>query len=110
LDCATCGPNGAITLFHLSRLPQVLGIALGIVVIITVLSVMNGFHTEVRDRMLRMASHANLIDLHGHLEDWQQAQNSIDHIDQIVAVAPYIEAQAMIVKGRTGNWSSIDGY
>lgn len=80
-------------------LTSVLGIALGIVVIITVLSVMNGFHTEVRDRMLRMASHANLIDLHGHLEDWQQAQNSIDHIDQIVAVAPYIEAQAMIVKG-----------
>ena len=79
-------------------LSSALGIALGIVVIITVLSVMNGFHSEVRDRMLRMASHAHLLNLHGNLEDWQRAKDSIKHIEEIVAVAPYIEAQAMLVK------------
>ncbi len=80
-------------------LTSVLGIALGIVVIITVLSVMNGFQTEVRDRMLRMTAHGNILELDGTLDDWQHAAQAIAHVDQIAGVAPYIEAQSMVVKG-----------
>ena len=80
-------------------LTSVLGIALGIVVIITVLSVMNGFQTEVRDRMLRMTAHGNILELDGTLDDWQHAAKAIAHIEQIAGVAPYIEAQSMVVKG-----------
>lgn len=80
-------------------LTSVLGIALGIVVIITVLSVMNGFQTEVRDRMLRMTAHGNILELDGTLDDWQHAAQAIAHIEQIAGVAPYIEAQSMVVKG-----------
>ena len=80
-------------------LTSVLGIALGIVVIITVLSVMNGFQTEVRDRMLRMTAHGNILELDGTLDNWQHAAQAVAHVDQIVGVAPYIEAQSMVVKG-----------
>lgn len=80
-------------------LTSVLGIALGIVVIITVLSVMNGFQTEVRDRMLRMTAHGNILELDGTLDDWQHAAQAIAHVEQIAGVAPYIEAQSMVVKG-----------
>ena len=79
-------------------LTSVLGIALGIIVIITVLSVMNGFQTEVRDRMLRMTAHANVLELDGTLDDWQAAAQAIKHVDAVVGAAPYVEGQAMIVK------------
>ena len=78
---------------------SVIGIALGIVVIITVLSVMNGFQTEVRDRMLRMTAHANVLELDGTLNDWQDAAASVEHVEEIIGVAPYIEGQAMVVSG-----------
>ena len=79
-------------------LTSVLGIALGIIVIITVLSVMNGFQTEVRDRMLRMTAHANVLELDGTLDNWQAATQAISHVDEIIGTAPYVEGQAMVVK------------
>lgn len=79
-------------------LTSVIGIALGIIVIISVLSVMNGFQTEVRDRMLRMTAHANVLELDGTLNDWQRAQQALDDIEDIVGMAPYVEGQAMMVK------------
>ncbi len=79
-------------------LTSVLGIALGIIVIITVLSVMNGFQTEVRDRMLRMTAHANVLELDGTLDDWPRAQQSLQSVEEIVGMAPYVEGQAMMVK------------
>ncbi len=79
-------------------LTSVLGIALGIIVIITVLSVMNGFQTEVRDRMLRMTAHANVLELDGTLDNWQQAIKAISHANEIIGTAPYVEGQAMVVK------------
>lgn len=79
-------------------LTSVLGIALGIVVIITVLSVMNGFQTEVRDRMLRMTAHANVLELDGTLDDWQAASVKLQQEKEIVGMAPYVEGQAMVVK------------
>lgn len=78
---------------------SVAGIALGIIVIITVLSVMNGFQTEIRDRMLRMTAHANVLELDGTLDNWQDAAQAVKHVEQIVGVAPYVEGQAMVVKG-----------
>ena len=79
-------------------LTSVFCIALGIVVIITVLSVMNGFQTEVRDRMLRMTAHANVLELDGTLDSWQAAKESLQHVEEIVGMAPYVEGQAMMVK------------
>ena len=52
---------------------SMLGIMLGIVALIVVLSVMNGFHTEIQARILGMASHATLSDPYGDMSDWPDA-------------------------------------
>ncbi len=76
-----------------------LGIMLGVVALITVLSVMNGFHKEVRERILGMASHASISTHDGTLKEWQEVmQLSADH-PNVVGQAPYIEAQTMLTNG-----------
>lgn len=73
------------------------GIGLGIVVLITVLSVMNGFHKEVRERILGMASHADIRALDGSLGDWQQAVQLAKRHPRVIGAAPYVEGQAMLI-------------
>jgi lipoprotein-releasing system permease protein len=81
-------------------LVSILGVALGITVMITVLSVMNGFQTEVRDRILGMASHATISGFDGQLENWRVLASRIGDQAQVVGDAPYIEGQAMLVNGQ----------
>jgi lipoprotein-releasing system permease protein len=81
-------------------LVSTLGVALGIIVMITVLSVMNGFQTEVRDRILGMASHATITGLSGKLFDWRALAKRIASRSELVGAAPYIEGQAMLVNGQ----------
>ncbi len=75
---------------------SMIGIALGVIVLITVLSVMNGFHKEVRERILGMASHAEIRALGGELEDWQTALTKAQRHPEVVGAAPFVEAQAML--------------
>ena len=72
------------------------GIALGVVVLITVLSVMNGFHKEVRERILGMASHGDIQALDGRMHDWRQAMSLAAEHPRVLGVAPYVEGQAML--------------
>ena len=53
------------------------GIALAVMLLITVLSVMNGFEQELRDRILGMASHVQITEPRGGLEDWQHRGDAI---------------------------------
>jgi len=73
-----------------------LGIALGVVVLITVLSVMNGFHKEVRERILGMASHGDVQAVDGRMRDWQEAMSLAREHPRVRGAAPYIEGQAML--------------
>ena len=73
-----------------------LGIALGVVVLITVLSVMNGFHKEVRERILGMASHGDVQALDGRMADWPEAMRLARQNPRVIGAAPYIEGQAML--------------
>jgi len=77
-----------------------MGISLGVIVLITVLSVMNGFHKEVRERILGMASHADIHALSGGLSDWQQAVEKAREHPRVTGAAPYVETQAMLTSGR----------
>lgn len=80
-------------------LTSMLGIALGVTALITVLSVMNGFEKELRERILGMAAHASLLGLEGGLPEWRSlAESAMEH-DQVVGVAPYIEGQGMLSRG-----------
>ena len=78
---------------------SMLGLALGVAVLIVVLSVMNGFERELRTRMLGVTSHATLMGLEGTLPDWRGAQQLAQRNAQVTAAVPYIEVQAMLVNG-----------
>jgi lipoprotein-releasing system permease protein len=78
---------------------SILGIALGIIALVVVLSVMNGFHKEVRERILGMASHAMITSARGGLEEWPEAISLAENHPEVVGSAPYVETQAMLVSG-----------
>ena len=73
-----------------------LGIALGVTVLITVLSVMNGFDHEIRSRIFSMARHVTISFTKDC--DWQAVQRKIASNQQIIASAPFITGQGMIAK------------
>lgn len=81
-------------------LTSVLGIALGVAALITVLSVMNGFEAELRDRILGMTSHASITGTDGELHDWQTLEAPLKNESRILGWAPYVEGQAMINSDR----------
>jgi lipoprotein-releasing system permease protein len=76
------------------------GIALGVAALIVILSVMNGFEGELRDRLLSMSAHGYVTGTSGRLDDWQSVQRSTDEVEGVVATAPLVEMEGMI---RTGN-------
>jgi len=78
---------------------SVLGIALGVTALITVLSVMNGFERELRSRILGMASHATIAGFRGPLRDWREAADAALTHPSVIATAPYVEGQAMLTAG-----------
>lgn len=77
------------------------GIALGVAALIVVLSVMNGFQKEVRDRMLSVLSHIEVFDASGTMPDWKiTAQEAFQH-QEVKGAAPYVAAQAMMTRDDT---------
>lgn len=76
-----------------------LGIALGVTALITVLSVMNGFEKELRDRILGMASHATVTTFSGKLPDWEGLSGTLADQERIVAMAPYVRGESMLSIG-----------
>jgi lipoprotein-releasing system permease protein len=75
------------------------GITLGVAVLITVLSVMNGFERDLSRRILDIVAHATLSGLDGRLERWQDLADVTARSTGVVAVAPYVEGRAMLVAG-----------
>lgn len=73
-----------------------LGIMLGVTALITVLSVMNGFEKELRERILAMASHATISGYNSPLTDWRALQDRIHGQAHVVGVAPYIHGEGMV--------------
>ncbi len=76
-----------------------LGIALGVLALIVVLSVMNGFVSQVRDRMLSVVSHVEVAALNGALPDWRAVEQAARRNPDVVGAAPYINAQALLTRG-----------
>lgn len=90
-------------------LSSMLGIALGVTALITVLSVMNGFEKEVRERILDMVSHLTVTDFDGGLRNWSKVIETTKTHKNVIAAAPYIEAQGMLINGSRVNGSLIRG-
>ena len=77
------------------------GIALGVAALIVVLSVMNGFQKEVRDRMLSVLAHIEVSDANGALPDWQQTAKEAFLDKDVKGAAPYVAGQAMMTRDDT---------
>jgi lipoprotein-releasing system permease protein len=90
-------------------LSSMMGIALGVTALITVLSVMNGFEKEVRERILDMVSHLTVTDFDGRLNNWSKVMKTTKTHKNVIAAAPYIEAQGMLINGTNVNGSLIRG-
>ena len=79
---------------------SMLGIGLGVAALVIVLSVMNGFQKEVRDRMLSVVSHIEVISAGGGaLDDITGTLTKIKANSQVVGAAPFIAAQALLARG-----------
>ncbi|MGZ3242113.1 MAG: ABC transporter permease, partial [Burkholderiaceae bacterium] len=77
------------------------GIALGVAALIVVLSVMNGFQKDVRDRMLSVLPHIEVFDASGSMRDWQATAKETLKDPEVKGAAPYVAAQAMITRDDT---------
>lgn len=90
-------------------LTSMLGIALGVTALITVLSVMNGFERELRERILGMASHATISGIDGTLENWLPLVDRTREHEDVRGVAPYVQAEAMFTRGNQVQGALIRG-
>jgi lipoprotein-releasing system permease protein len=87
--------NGFISFIALVSMS---GIALGVAALIVVLSVMNGFQKEVRDRMLSVLAHVEIFSPTGSMPDWQLTAQEARRNPSVLGAAPYVDAQALITR------------
>ncbi|WP_137719911.1 lipoprotein-releasing ABC transporter permease subunit [Methylobacillus flagellatus] len=78
---------------------SMVGIALGVAALIVVLSVMNGFQHELRSRILSVASHMEINEPNGGLQNWPAVAASVTGQPHVLGSAPYIWAQGMLANG-----------
>ncbi len=90
-------------------LASMIGIALGVTVLITVLSVMNGFERELQDRILGMAPHVIITGEGGRLEKWQQVKAEAEAVPGVAAATPYIATQGMLRGHGVNQYAMIQG-
>ncbi|MDD4913443.1 MAG: lipoprotein-releasing ABC transporter permease subunit [Methylococcales bacterium] len=90
-------------------LTSVLGIALGVTALITVLSVMNGFEAELRERILGMTAHSTITGRYGQLDDWQSLAARTRHLPHVQGVAPFINGQVMLNADRQVSGTMVQG-
>ncbi len=88
---------------------SIAGVALGVFSLIVVLSVMNGFGNELRDRTLSMTSHATISGFDGYLKDWPTVLAKAKENKEVVAAAPYIRKEAMLSNGKRVSGSLVHG-
>src|SRR5688572_14649245 len=89
---------------------SMVGIALGVMALIVVLSVMNGFERELRERILGMASHATVSGHQRPLSDWPRVRKvALESELGVVGAAPYIEGEAMVKRGAKLSGSLLRG-
>ena len=88
-------PNGFISFISFASL---LGIALGVTVLITVLSVMNGFDQQIRQKIFSMADQVTVKAAEGHLKDWSKLGLEAEKNPHVLASAPFIDGEGMVSK------------
>jgi lipoprotein-releasing system permease protein len=80
---------------------SIAGILLGVAALIIVLAVMNGFETDLRNKILGINSHVVLMEYGGTLKDYEKAMQEAGKVKGVVAATPFIYSQAMLKKGES---------
>ena len=88
---------------------SMIGIALGVIVLITVLSVMNGFEQAMRDRIMGVLSHVDVSETDASIEDWRARRETLLKVDHVVAAAPFIEKQIMLNESNRVQGAILEG-
>ena len=90
-------------------LASILGIAIGVLVLITVLSVMNGFEQTMRERVLGMFAHITVSEGDTVVSDWQKVSESLQAFPHVKAVSPFVEKPAMLNQGDEARGALLQG-
>ena len=85
------------------------GLALGVAVLIVVLSVMNGFEEVLRTRILSLTAHATISGLDGRIADWRGDLEKLQRFPGVAGAAPYIEEQGMLMHGEKSSGVLVRG-
>jgi lipoprotein-releasing system permease protein len=85
------------------------GIALGVMALIVVISVMNGFQDELRSRILGVASHLEISGPAGQLADWRGLETQVAKNPEVVGMAPYVNGQALLAMGSETKGAMVRG-
>ncbi len=88
---------------------SMLGIAIAVLVLIVVLSVVNGFERELRERLLAITSHADIEGIDGRLADPDAYLASAVANPRVAAAAPYVRGQALLVAGERLSGAELRG-
>ena len=90
-------------------LASMIGIAIGVLVLITVLSVMNGFEQTMRERIMGMLAHVTVSEHDLSVSDWQNVQQDLLDFPGVKAVSPFIEKPAMLNQGDEARAAVLQG-
>jgi lipoprotein-releasing system permease protein len=85
--------NGFISFISLA---SVLGIVIGVMALITTISVMNGFQAELRNRILGTVAHATIQGVNGSLPDWKRAVILAAEDPRVLGAAPYVQTETLL--------------
>ncbi len=88
---------------------SIAGVAVGVTALIVVLAVMNGFHEDLRGRILGITSHVNIGSYGGTISDYKQQISEIEKEPGVVGATPFIYAQIMITSGRSVSGAILRG-
>ena len=88
---------------------SVAGLALGVAVLIVVMSVLNGFERELRIRMLAVTSHGTITGVEGEIANWRKALADAARVPNVAAVAPFIESRGLLANGERVAGAAVRG-
>ncbi len=88
---------------------SMLGIAIAVLVLIVVMSVVNGFERELKDRLLAMTAHASIEEVDGDLVDADVLRDVALRNERVTAAAPYVDGKALLVAGKQISGAELRG-
>ena len=85
------------------------GIAIGITVLLIIMSAMNGFEQQLRDRLLSVVPHGEIVTVNDPIEDWQTVVNDLKQLPGVLNGVPVIAVKGLVLHGSHLSGIALDG-